>query len=296
VTFGFSLGCVPMQADELLSDAVRELKASTANHHWQAGRERREAEQMLAFVLDSEPEPGDDIPAAAARRFRRLVDRRAGGEPLPYIKGFIDFRGLDHRVRRGVFIPRISSEFLVEQAVRRLRRRRTPVAIDVATGGGAIAIAIANEVPRARVFGSDISEEAISLARSNARRFGLSVRFSVGDLFKAVPKAIAGEVDVITLHAPYVPVGEIKLLPHEMREWEPVDTLTDGSRDGLRLIRRTALEAPDWLRTGGWLLIQVSPDFARPVSAALRSGGFKDVRSTRGGPVPTSRVIVGRRG
>src|SRR5438132_6979902 len=134
-----------MQARELIKDAVRTLKASKANDHWQASRERIEAVEMLSFVMDGEPELGDEIPASAARLFARLVERRAGGEPLPYIKGYTEFRGLDHLARPGVFVPRDSSEFLAEQAIRRLRRRRSPVAVDLATGGGAVAIAIANE-------------------------------------------------------------------------------------------------------------------------------------------------------
>jgi release factor glutamine methyltransferase len=284
-----------MQARELIRDAIGTLKASTANDHWQASRERIEAEELLGFVLGEEPEPRDQIPASAATRFKRLVARRASGEPLPYIKGFTDFRGLDHLARPGVFVPRDSSEFLAEQAIRRLRRRSSPVAVDLATGGGTIALAIANEVPRARVFGADVSKEAIALARTNARRFGLSVRFAVGDLFEAIPRAIAGTVDVITLHPPYVPVGDVRHLPDEIREWEPVHTLTDRSRDGLGLIGRTVTEAPDWLRTGGWLLMEVSPDRAREVAVVFRSGGFREVRSTKGGPVPVTRVIVGRR-
>ena len=144
-------------------------------------------------------------------------------------------------------------------------------------------MAIAEEVPRARVYGSDLSEEAIALARANARRFGLSVRFSVGNLFDAIPRTVAGTVDVITLHPPYVPAGEVKYLPDEIRDWEPVHTLTDSSRDGLGLIGRTVTEAPGWLRMGGWLLMEVSPDRAREVSTVFRAGGFRDVRSLEPG-------------
>src|SRR5438067_615091 len=106
-----------MRARDLLNDAIRTLKASEANDHWQASRERIEAEELLGFVLGREPNPKEDVPGRQARRFLGYVDRRARGEPVPYIKGFTDFRGLDHLARQGVFVPRDSSEFLAEQAI-----------------------------------------------------------------------------------------------------------------------------------------------------------------------------------
>jgi release factor glutamine methyltransferase len=193
----------------------------------------------------------------------------------------------------GVFVPRDSSEFLAEQAVRRLRRRKNPVHVDLATGGGTIALAVADEVPKADVYGADLSKDAIKLARRNARDLDLDVRFVVADLFDGVPKKLRGRVDVVTLHPPYVAKDEIATLPEEIRDWEPVHTLTDGS-DGLRLIRRAIREAPSWLRSGGWLLMEVDPDRAREVMPLYRRGGFRDVRSTKGGPVRVTRVIVGR--
>ena len=220
--------------------------------------------------------------------------RRATGEPIPFIKGFAEFRGLELIAEPGVFVPRDSSEYLAEQAVRRLRKRKAPVAVDLATGGGTIALAVANEVPKAAVYGTDISDEAIALAKKNAKRLGLRANFSQGDLFGALPKKLRGNVDVITLHPPYVASGEMADLPDEIREWEPVHTLTDRSDDGLGLIRRTVDEAPAWLRTRGWLLIETDPDRARDVTPIYRRGGFRDVEITKGGSLKVTRVIVGR--
>jgi release factor glutamine methyltransferase len=282
-----------VKARKVLDEAVATLKASPAIDHWQKGRERIEAEDLLGFVLGEDPEPSDAISERDRRTFERVIARRAEGEPVPYIKGYTEFRGIELRVVPGVFVPRDSSEFLAEQAVRRLRRRKKPVHVDLATGGGTIALAVADEVPKAAVYGADVSKDAIKLARRNAKDLELDIRFLVADLFDGLPKKLRGEVDVITLHPPYVAKDEIATLPEEIRDWEPVHTLTDGS-DGLRLIRRTIREAPAWLRSGGWLLMEVDPDRGREVMPLYRRGGFRDVKSTKGGPVRVTRVIVGR--
>ena len=285
-----------MKASDLIRDAVATLEASPAIDHWQRGRERIEAEELLAHALGGdEPDLEDDVPAAAARRFERSIARRCSGEPIPYIKGSTDFRGLDVLARPGVFVPRDSSEFLAEQAIRRLRSRRHPVAVDLATGGGPIALAIANEVPGVDVYGSDLSADAVRLARTNARRLGLRATFVRGDMFGALPRRIEGTVDVISLHPPYVPRADVKHLPDEIRRWEPEHTLTDRSIDGLGLVSRAVSEGQLWLRRGGWLLVEVSPDRARQAMTLFRSHGLRDVRSTKGGDLKVTRVIVGRR-
>jgi release factor glutamine methyltransferase len=284
-----------LKARRVLDDAVMVLKASPAIDHWQRGRERIEAEDLLWHVLGEEPDPKDIVSAADRRRFDRLVRRRATGEPIPFIKGYTEFRGLELLVRPGVFVPRDASEFLAEQATRRLRGRPRPVHVDLATGAGTIALAVANEVPRATVVGADVSADAVRLARRNARRLGSRARFVTGDLFGGLPRSLAGTVDVVTLHPPYVPMHELKELPEEIRAWEPAHTLTDRTRDGLGLIGRTAREAPGWLSRSGWLLLEVSPDRVSHVKGVLRREGFRDIRSTKGGPLPLTRVIVARR-
>lgn len=284
-----------MKARKVLDDAVKVLKASPAIDHWQRGRERIEAEDLLWHVVGEEPDPKDEVSAEDRRSFDRLVRRRATGEPIPFIKGYAEFRGLELLVRPGVFVPRDASEFLAEQATRRLRKRSRPLHVDLATGAGTIALAVANEVPRATVVGTDLSADAVKLARKNARRLRLRARFITGDLFEGLPRSLAGTVDVVTLHPPYVPMRELKDLPEEIRDWEPEHTLTDRSRDGLGLIGRTAREAPAWLSRNGWLLMEVSPDRVSHVKGVLRGEGFRDLRSTKGGPLPLTRVIVARR-
>jgi release factor glutamine methyltransferase len=283
-----------MRASELIERAVEILKSSDAIDHWQKDRELIETEELLMHVMGGY-EPEDEIPPGARRRFEAMVARRATGEPVPFITGLAEFRRIDLIARPGVFVPRGSSEFLAEQAVRRLRSRRRPVAVDLATGGGTIALAIANEVPRAEVFGADVSPEAVKLARANARRLGLRASFRVGDLFDGVPGRMRLRVHVVTLHPPYVPRGEVRHLPDEIRDWEPAHTLTDNSVDGMGLVQRAVAEGPRWLAPGGWLLMEVSPDRSREVMAIYRRGGFREVRSTKGGDLKVTRVVVGRR-
>ena len=164
----------------------------------------------------------------------------------------------------------------------------------VATGVGPVALAVAAAVPAARVFGADLFQRPVALARRNAERLGLTnARFVRGDLFAPLPASLRGGVDVVTIHPPYIGRTEMKSLPHEIVGFEPRESLTDDSPEGMGLVSRVAGEACMWLRSGGWLLVEVSPDRSRAVSAALRRAGLLDVRSTKGG-VSVSRVIVGR--
>lgn len=285
----------PTKASEVLTDAVARLKASTAIDHWQRDREEIEADELLSYALGVDRiDPKENVPAGVRRRFDRMIARRATGEPVQLITGHAVFRGLEIVARPGVFVPRDSTEYLAEQAIRRLRGRRRPVAVDLATGGGTVALAIANEVRGVRVFGTDISLTAVRVARVNAERLHLRATFIRGDLFGGLPAELEGRVDVITLHPPYVARDELRELPEEIRRFEPVHTLSDRSPDGLGLVGRAASEGPRWLRPGGWLLIEVSPDRSRAVASVLRRNGFGDVRSTMDGGFKVTRVLVGR--
>ncbi|HEX6261767.1 MAG TPA: HemK/PrmC family methyltransferase [Actinomycetota bacterium] len=287
-----------MRAQELVREGERRLKRSPAIDHWPADRERREAAALLAKALGRDEEEPEDldasVPGRVAARFRRLVRRRAGGEPMGHILGWTEFRGLRFRVRPGAFVPRQSSEWTVEQTVRRLRPRRRPVHVDVATGIGPIALAVASEVPKAQVHGTDLMPEGLRQARSNARELGIrNASFHVGDLLEPLPGRLRGRVDAVTGHIPYVPLGEVDDLPLEVRGFEPEVTLTDYTDHGMSLLGRAVLEARGWLRSGGWLLMEVSPDRSRAVKALMQRAGYGDVRSTKGWP-GISRTVVGR--
>lgn len=283
---------------DLLAHGERRLRRSPAIDHWPHSRERDEVRTLLALCLGIEAEDLEEdrpVDGRRALRYRNLIRRRAGGEPMAHILGWTEFAGLRLRVRPGAFVPRQSSEFTVDQALRRLRGRSRPVAVDLATGIGPIALALADGSPRAEVHGTDISTGAIRQARANAVALGIrNVRFHVGDMLAPLPKRLRGAVDVITAHVPYVPGPELRDLPLEVRGFEPEHTLTDYTESGLSLVERAAGEAGRWLRPGGWVLLEVSPDFARQVRGLLVRAGYRDVRSTRGWPEVT-RVLVGRR-
>lgn len=284
-----------MNSAEMLREGERILKASPAIDHRQRGRGRIEAEELLELVFGDVPQADEDVAGSVRRTFMRLIERRAAGEPLPYIKGYADFLGLELLARPGVFVPRDSSEFLVIQAIRRLTGRRSPVLVDLATGGGTIALAVKDRVPAADVFGTDVASDAVRLARTNARRLGLEATFVRGDLFGGLPRRIAGRVDLVTLHPPYVPVDEMSELPAEIRVWEPERALTDGTPDGMGLTQRAVAEGPAWLVKGGWLLVEADPDAARRVKNVMVRGGLRDVEITKGGELKVTRVVTGRR-
>jgi release factor glutamine methyltransferase len=240
-----------------------------------------EAEQLLALCLGIDPDELDDDdepPRAKRERYLSLVARRAGGEPLPFLTGRIEFYGLDLLVRPGAFVPRPSSELIVSRALRVLKRRRAPIAIDVCAGAGPIALAIGHELPDADVWGADISSEGIRQGRINARRLGIkNVTLKVGDMYEPLPARLQGKVDLIVGHVPYVPAEEIDDLPSEVREFEPLYTLTD-SGDGTNLMRRAVFEGVPWLKPGGWMLMEVATDLPGMVEAFYRDAGLTGIR------------------
>src|SRR3954469_6935173 len=196
-----------MKARALIRQGTTRLKDSPAIDHWQKGREKIEAEILLFDLLGEEPDADDKISAKDQRTFEEWSERRYTGEPVAHITGTTEFKGLDLIVEPGGFVPRDSSEWLAAQAIRRLRKRKKPVHVDLASGMGTIALAVASEVPKAEVFGAELTEEGVKLARKNARHLGVKAKFGVGDLFDPVPKKFRGRVDVITIHPPYVAKG-----------------------------------------------------------------------------------------
>jgi release factor glutamine methyltransferase len=269
----------PRTVAELLDLGGRVLKDSS--HIFEDHDNRREAEDLLAFCLNVEigDLKPDTVPTRRTReRFLSLVARRAGGEPFPHLTGTIEFYGLRLEVRPGPFVPRPSSELTVERAVRRVRRRKDPLVLDVCTGAGPIAIAIADDVPSAQVWGTDIDDDGLTQARRNARRLEIgNVTFRRGDMYGALPRRLRGTFDVIAGHIPYVPIDELEDLPTEVRGYEPIFTLSDQSSDGLDLIRIAIAQAPEWLKPGGWLLLEVSDDLPRKLQRIMRKAGIEPI-------------------
>jgi release factor glutamine methyltransferase len=277
-----------------LIDAGRKRLLRHVDDFSRHGDERLQAEELLEFATGGYREH-DLIDPVVQKKFAALLDRRATGEPVAYIRGFEDFRGMRLAVKPGAFIPRQSTEFLAEQGIRRLRGRNDPIAADLATGIGAVAIAIGREVPDARVYATDISASALRLARANARTQDCrNVRFLAGSMFDPLPSRLRGSIDVIASHPPYISSDELPDMPKELLQFEPVDSLTDASADGLGLSRVLVAGARTWLRRGGWLCIEIGPDLARRVRSMLVRAGYSEVKSTRGRSDQT-RVIVGKR-
>ena len=203
---------------------------------------------------------------------RELVARRARREPLQYVLGEWGFRRLTLAVDPRALIPRPETETLVERALARLAERRSPRVLDAGTGSGAVALAIADEHPGARVTGIDVSPEALALAAENVARTGLRIELANHDFLTGLPP---GPWDAVVSNPPYVRRGELRELEPEVRDWEPrvalvseeaVDALVGGAR---------AVLAP-----GGWLLLEVGDGQAAAVVAALEREGYREPRVT----------------
>lgn len=182
-----------------------------------------------------------------------MVDRRADGLPLEHILGWAEFCGLRIAVDPGVFVPRRRTEFLVREAAALVQPRA--VVVDLCCGSGAVGAAVVAALGRVELYAVDIDPAAVRCARRNLSRAGGHV--FEGDLYEPLPAALQGRVDVLAVNAPYVPTDAIELMPPEARVHEPRVAL-DGGADGLDVQRRVTAAAPQWLASGGHLLIETS--------------------------------------
>ncbi|MEE9202164.1 MAG: peptide chain release factor N(5)-glutamine methyltransferase [Dehalococcoidia bacterium] len=234
---------------------------------------------------------GEPVLALWLRRFRSYLRRRLRREPTAYILKQREFYGLDFFVDRRVLIPRPETELLVEKAVALVGGRPLRV-VDVGTGCGAVAIALAHHLPRARIWATDVSPLALQVARRNRRRYRLGHRLRLleGDLLSPLP----GPADLIVANLPYVRDGDIAGLPPEVRDYEPLSALSGGP-DGLDAVRRLGHQAPLHLRRGGWLLFEVGQGQAEAASALARQalgGGPVEVAAD---PAGIPRLVMAQR-
>ncbi|MFC1532782.1 peptide chain release factor N(5)-glutamine methyltransferase [Thermodesulfobacteriota bacterium] len=196
--------------------------------------------------------------------YRSLIKRRLNREPTQYISGRQEFWSLEFVVSPQVLIPRPESELLVEQVVSICRGEKnidnpSPIILDLGTGSGAIAISLARELQGATICASDISKGALDLARLNSRKHGMEsrIRFFQGDLFQPF-KNQSFKFDVIVSNPPYIASEDYESLPPEVRDYEPRLAL-DGHREGLFFIEKIINQGADFLKPGGWLLIEMDP-------------------------------------
>ena len=238
---------------------------------------RVDAEFLLAHVLgttrsglhaDSRRELTDD----EADGLDRLLTRRAAREPLAYVLGEWGFRRLTLKVDSRVLVPRPETEIVVERCLTRIAGLPEPRVLDVGTGSGAIALAIADEHRGARVTAIDASEDALAVARENAARAGLAVELVQRDLFEGLPE---GPWDLVVSNPPYIPVDEIEGLGPEVREWEPRAAVVGAGTT--ESVARAALSV---LRPGGALVLETAGGRAEEVADLLRELGYADVGVT----------------
>jgi release factor glutamine methyltransferase len=215
----------------------------------------------------------DPIAVQTLRAYRHLIDQRAAGVPVAYLTGTREFWSLPLKVTPAVLVPRPETELLVELALELVPEAQDRSVLDLGTGSGAVALAIASERPRARVTGGDVSPAALRVARDNSRILALAnVTWRLGSWFDAVP----GErFDVVVANPPYIATGDPAL---EALAAEPSLALRGGPT-GLEALEAIVERAPSHLNTGGWLLLEHGSTQHQEVTQLLESHAFRNVRS-----------------
>jgi release factor glutamine methyltransferase len=285
---------------------VRELIQATAAYLEEKGiaSPRLNAERLLGDVLglariDLYLQHDRPVTPAELDRYRDYVRRRAAGVPLQTLIGLTEFYSRSFRVEPGVFIPRPETEILVEECVRLLTlpesRLVAPLAVEVGTGTGVIAISLAAEIPALEVWATDVNPAAVQLAERNARRLGVASRVHVleGDLFAPLPTRLAGRYDLLVSNPPYVRQDAIDDLPVEVAKHDPREAL-DGGRDGLTFYRALAAGLDRWLQSDGAVAVEIGADQDAPVTEIFHRAGCRDVQVVRDfNDLP--RVVTARR-
>jgi release factor glutamine methyltransferase len=250
-------------------------------------------------------------PALAARKFHEMVRRRVAGEPLQYVLGGWGFRGFDLFVDPRVLIPRPETEWVVEVALeeavrvglRRTRRRlslveaHAPAAVaDIGTGSGAIAIALAAELPDVEVWATDVSDDALAVARANVAGCAATrVRVAdAGEWFDPLPATLRGSLRLIVSNPPYIAESEFAGLPEEVAAYEPRAALISGPT-GTEAIERLLDLAPEWLAPGATLVCEIAPHQADVMTGHARGLGYGEV-IVRDDLTGRPRVLVARTG
>jgi release factor glutamine methyltransferase len=260
-------------------------------------RARLDAETLLLHLIGKNrawllTHLDDSLGGCTSIGFSQRIERRLAGEPIQYITGECEFYGLPFRVNKDVLIPRPETEHLVEKVLELATRFERPRIVDVGTGSGAIAIALAHSLPTAQVTATDLSNAALSVARGNAELNGVAerVRLLEGDLLAPV----AGEqFEFVVSNPPYVADRDRETLAIEVREYEPDLALFAGNH-GLDIYKRLTRLAYDAVAAGGYVLFEIGHGQAAAIASLFSSAGFRDIQFT---PDLQSidRVITARR-
>lgn len=276
-----------MTAHDLLRDATNRLAACSETP-------RLDAEYLLAHVLGVTRSGllarlHTEFPPEALAPFEHLLTRRANFEPIPYILGRWEFFGLDLICRAPMLVPRPETEHLVEVALAHLESTPGPV-LDLCTGTGCVALAIAMHAPACPVTALDINPEAVALAQENAALHAADLTVHTGDLFAALPAP--ARFEVITANPPYVEQGAWEGLSPSITRHEDPRALLAGE-DGLDCVRRIVRESPVWLLAGGLLALEIGEAQAPAVMDLLTAAGFHDVAATKD-LAGIERIVHGR--
>ncbi|MFA5785843.1 MAG: peptide chain release factor N(5)-glutamine methyltransferase [Actinomycetota bacterium] len=244
-----------------------------------------EAAELLATVLGVERsrlglEQSRELSAKQARKLESMLERRAAGEPLQYITGKAGFRGLDVEVGAGALVPRPETEVVAGRAIEFLNRMgRKALAVDIGTGSGCIALALAREVADCEVWATEISVQACGWAERNLAGQP-RVHLAAGDLYEPLPAELRGAVDVVVANPPYFSADQLASLPVDVREHEPFVALVSPG-GGMALALRVIEGAAIWLRPGGLLVVEMAEGQGPVLVEALRRNGFAAARTGR---------------
>ncbi len=285
---------------DLLAEARRLLSGSGASETPEVDARRIVEAASGSSPADFERVLGARATTLTAARFFSMLERRCTGEPLQYVVGSWGFRSLDLMVDRRVLIPRPETEVVAGWAVdevRRLwhgaRRDHQVTVVDLGTGSGAIGLSVAVECPQARVFATDVSADALAVARANLAGLGRAaarVSLHEGDWFDALPAALRGAVDVVVSNPPYIGTGEE--LPPVIADWEPPVALWSGPA-GHEAVEQVIGGASQWLRPGGSLVMEVASHRAQQTANMVAETGFAEVRVEHD-LAGLERVVIGR--
>src|SRR4030042_1680618 len=280
---------------------IREI-LNEATHSFEAvgiPSARLDAEVLLAFCLKLDrleflKNPETKISKTQLADFKKIVARRLKWEPVAYITGRKEFWSFTLEVNQGVLIPRPDTEVIVEEALNIYRTHTfdMPRILDIGTGSGAIALALAKELPQAKIVATDISSGALTLAKKNARSLGLEkqIEFLQGDLFEPVN----GIFDIIVSNPPYIADQEYQELPPGVKDYEPKEALWAG-QTGVEFYEKLIYQSKNHLNENGWLLLEIGARQEASVRKIMEDYGNYDSISVRNDYAGLPRVIKGRK-
>lgn len=282
-----------MTIGEILFETTQKLEAAGID------TARLDAEVLLAHCLESTrtnlmKNPEQAVPEPIRKAFASLIGRRLAYEPVAYLTGQKAFWTFSLAVNPEVLIPRPDTEVLIEEALAVCRKEPLPAPriVDIGTGSGAIALALAAEMPDAEVTATDISSGALDVARQNARKYGLEdrIRFLQGDLLNP----LSGLFDLIVSNPPYIAAAEYETLAPGVLNFEPETALRAG-QTGLEFYEKLVYQAQSRLKNGGWLLVEIGAAQADAVTSMMEGSGNYETIAVRADYAGQPRVVKGRR-